>query len=295
MSKITHLAGIVPVADSPKDFRFVWDDVMIPLSQNYYAIEKAVHDCAMAGCDTIWIVCNLETKPIIRKRIGDYTLDPVTVGSNSLAFAPDKYRRYIPVYYVPIPEKFYYKSNCLPWSIIQGAMTCYNISSAVSKWTQPDYYYVSFPFGVYPTKELRPIRRELVKSKNVYFAYEGKTIKDNLLLPFTFDGNDFKFFWNKFKEIELSFGSQDDDKTKRERFTKEVGLDRLLDQREVEDPKIIDFSWFYEIDNWDKYCLYLGSEERKTIRFPGRIFIHYHEWNPTAEDLTDAETEENEE
>jgi hypothetical protein len=111
-------------------------------------------------------------------------------------------------------------------------------------------------------------------------------------LPFTFDNEDFKYFWEVFKSIELSFGSQDDDKTKRERFTKEVGLDRLFDQYEVEGAEKVELSWSYEIDTWDKYCEFLGSEERKQVKFPGKIFISYHEWNPTAEDLANAENEE---
>jgi hypothetical protein len=292
MHKSAHLAGIVPVADAPKDFNFILDDAMIPVAQNYYAVEKAVYDCALAGCDTIWIVCNLETKPIIRKRMGDYTLDPNTVGTNKFAFAPQQYRKYIPIYYVSIPEKFYYKSYCLPWSILQGAMTSYNVSSAISKWTTPDFYYVSFPHSVYPSAEVKQIRKLTIKNKNVYFSYKNKTIKDNYLLPFTFDNEDFKYFWEVFKTIELSFGSQDDDKTKRERFTKEVGLDRLFDQYEVEGAEKVELSWSYEIDTWDKYCEFLGSEERKQVKFPGKIFISYHEWNPTAEDLANAENEE---
>ena len=32
--------------------------------------------CAYAGCDTIWIVCNDDTAPLLRHRIGDYIEDP---------------------------------------------------------------------------------------------------------------------------------------------------------------------------------------------------------------------------
>jgi hypothetical protein len=292
VSKVAHLAGIVPVADSPKGFNMVWDDCMMPVAPNYHAAEMAVYNCAMAGCDTIWVVCNYETKPLLRKRMGDYTIDPVTVGSHKFALAPNKYRKYIPIYYVPVPQNFSHKYYCLPWSILQGAITSYNVSAAISKWTCPDHYFVSFPFGVIPTNEIRPIRRELTKGKNVLFRHNNQTILDQKLLPFTFDNEDFKFFLDNFKQEEAKIGSQMDVKEQSEHFTTQVGLVTLFHQLEIDQPRFVDLSWFRQIDSWDKYCEYLGSQERQEVKFPGRIFIHYHEWNPTAEDIKNAQDEE---
>ena len=52
-----HLAGIIPVAGHKKDFGFQWDNVLMPIAENYTAIERSVMECAYAGCETIWIVC----------------------------------------------------------------------------------------------------------------------------------------------------------------------------------------------------------------------------------------------
>ena len=53
-----HLAGVVPVAGPTLDFGFPWHDSMQPIAKNYLAVERAVVECAYAGCETIWVVCN---------------------------------------------------------------------------------------------------------------------------------------------------------------------------------------------------------------------------------------------
>ena len=72
-----HLAGIVPVAGKALDFNFPWHDCLQPIAQNYLAVERAVVECAYAGCETIWIVCHDDMQPLIRYRLGEYIQDPV--------------------------------------------------------------------------------------------------------------------------------------------------------------------------------------------------------------------------
>jgi hypothetical protein len=68
----THLAGIVPVVTKQMDFQLDWHDCLMPIAPNFYAIERAVLECAYAGCKTIWIVANDDTTPLVRHRIGDF-------------------------------------------------------------------------------------------------------------------------------------------------------------------------------------------------------------------------------
>ena len=58
--KSFQLAGIIPVAGQPLDFNMSWSDCLMPIAPNYTAVEASVVECAMAGCETIWIVCNDE-------------------------------------------------------------------------------------------------------------------------------------------------------------------------------------------------------------------------------------------
>jgi hypothetical protein len=74
-----HLAGIVPVTGEKLDFNLPWHDSLIPVGQDYLAIEHAAYECACAGANTIWIVCKEGTTPLIRHRLGDWLHDPVEV------------------------------------------------------------------------------------------------------------------------------------------------------------------------------------------------------------------------
>ena len=77
-----HLAGIIPVHGQEFDFGFDWHDTLMPIAPNYTAVERAVVECAYAGCSTIWIVVSDEMEPLIRYRIGDYVQDPVYLYRN---------------------------------------------------------------------------------------------------------------------------------------------------------------------------------------------------------------------
>ena len=130
----------------------------MPVAENYTAIELSIMECAEAGCETIWIVCNTDIQPLIRHRIGSAVEDPSWYG-RILAAYPNTYNRAIPIYYVPIHPKDRDKIDCYSWSILHGANTAYQISFQMSKWVIPDKYYVSFPFGVYSPQAPRPHRR----------------------------------------------------------------------------------------------------------------------------------------
>ena len=77
--RVRHLAGVVPTAGQPLDFNFPWHDCLQPIGPDYLAVERAVLECAWAGCDTIWVVCHDDMKPLIRHRLGEYVEDPVYI------------------------------------------------------------------------------------------------------------------------------------------------------------------------------------------------------------------------
>ena len=52
---VFHLAGIIPVAGQPLDFDLPWHDSCAPIAPDYLAVERAIVECAYAGCETIWI------------------------------------------------------------------------------------------------------------------------------------------------------------------------------------------------------------------------------------------------
>ena len=66
-----HVAGIIPVAGLKSDFDLPWHPSLMPIAPNYLAVERAVAECAYAGCNTIWVVCNDDVTPLVRHQVGE--------------------------------------------------------------------------------------------------------------------------------------------------------------------------------------------------------------------------------
>ena len=285
-----HLAGIVPVVGESLDFNFDWGDAMMPIAPNYLAIERAVYECAWAGCETIWIVCNDDVKPLIRHRLGEYVQDPVWIGRRLDVF-PSESRKPIPIYYVPIKAKDVGKRDCLAWSILHGAMTAFQISSKLSKWVIPQRNYVAFPWGIYDPSILREHRKIISSEQGFLLEHEGKTVRDGEYLGFTFDKDDFVTLRRAIREGTGLYNSKvlEDGLFPREKLPKEerwsarfFSLEKVFNCVIIDYKKVITLPWYYNIDAWDKYCTYLGSSESKQVTRPHPIFLSYHEWNETG-------------
>jgi len=277
-----HLAGIVPVAGQKLDFNFPWHDCLQPINKNYLAVERAVLECAYAGCETIWVVCHNDMQPLIRYRLGDYILDPVDL--QRTRFTAIGEQREIPIYYVPIHPKDRDKRDCLGWSILHGALTAYWLSRTISKWVIPDKFYAAFPYGVYDPIEIQPFRK-IISSKTPFcISYEDKTIKDNEYLGFTFDGEDFKNCRRIVrKEGTGEFYGYDTERIPVEKrwSARFFALDKIFRYVNMEGAEKLKTSWYYNIDNWENLCEYLGSKEK--LDKPSHMF--YHEWNPIGVDI----------
>lgn len=294
MSNSFHLAGIVPASSRPTGINLPWSDCLTPVAPNFFAIEYAVHQAAWAGCETIWVVCDYEATPLIRKRMGDFTYDPTSIGSKKFSLQPDKWRRLVPIYYVPIRPEEDYKSKCLPWSIIEGAQVANRICGKISRWTMPQSFFVSFPYGLYPTQAVRPHRQVISNPQmpNFYFTSQGRSVLTGNHLPFTFKQEDLETFIANFKTYENSIISGEMLEERKDHFTNDVDLAILYNRNEPIINNSLELEWFKQIDTWEGYKAYLGDPVSNTIKFPGRIFISYHEWNPIAEDLEDATEED---
>lgn len=265
-SQIVHLAGIVPIAGQPLDFEMPWHDSLMPVSKDYLAIERAIYQCALAGCESIWVVGHLGTQPLVRKRAGESIFDPKYFSTNPLTF---NMNREISIYYVPIHPKDRQKRDCLGWSTIYGAQSSYRVCNFISKWTAPEKFFVSFPYGISPDGPIEDNRTLISSKKNVLFSYGGKTVKDNLHIPFTFDIEDFF----RCRDI-LKKRQTDDWSNNGARFydlsTVFKGLDTSLSS-------VIDLPWYHEISGWEGYKNYLASEQSKLIVKPSGLFNYKSE------------------
>jgi hypothetical protein len=282
------LAGVVPVDGQPLDFGFPWHDSLAPIGQNYLAVEKAVFDCAVAGCDTIWVVCPKEMQPLIRYRMGDYVVDPI-IYHNKLTFAKFPEKKEIPIYYVPTHPKDAGRRESLSWSIITGAHNAYRLSRKISRWVTPDKYFVAFPYGMFSPYYLRQ-KRSAIKSANpFYVSFEGKNFKDGYYLPFTFDAEDFINCRRHFRASEKrAYADFKEPLPPEERYTgRFFKHDFVFEQVKTEDGVGVEVPWYEDISTWEKLKKWLSSENK--LDKPAEFLLSYNEWNPIGEEL---ETEE---
>ena len=158
-NSVDHLAGIVPIVGPKLDFRFPWHDCLIPVNKNYLAVEAAVFNCAVAGCDTIWIVADESMNPVLRKRIGPAIIDPYSYRK----IDQNKKIKYVPIFYVPVHPKDKKKRNSLGWSTLYGAYMARYVTKFMSRWFRPYRFFVSFPYGMVNPRELGR-KRDLIRN-----------------------------------------------------------------------------------------------------------------------------------
>ncbi len=285
--KSFHLAGIVPIAGQPLEFKYPWHPSLNPIGPDYFSIQRAIYECAMAGCETIWVVCHMGTQPLIRKTVGEWIHDPVSV--DRAKRLQEKIKR-IQIYYVPIHPKDRQKRDCLGWSALYGALSAYWLGRKLSRWVIPEMFYVAFPYGVYPVEFLRPNRLDISSGKKVTLTYEGKSIKDGLPLGFSFSGEDFKkcrayvrkessssMYYPNGRRIPFTQGYQ-------ARF---YPLEKVFHLYDDSTSIKLDTPWFYDISTWQGYRNYLASD-KELIR-PDEV--KYHQWNNIDYYRQDKETD----
>ena len=285
-----HLAGIIPVHKNDFSFGFEWPDSLMPVASKLTAIERSVMECAWAGCETIWIICNDDISPVIRHRVGEMVQDPVWL--RKLDTHPSMTRKPIPIFYVPIHPKHRDKLDCYGWSIIYGALTIFKIAVKMSKWLVPGRYYVSFPYSVYDPKIVREYRKEISSSKGFCLSHDGKTIKDGEKLGFTFDKNDFvnyrrvirKQGTGLYKAPQVGMYPREKHPVGQRHTARHFPLEKVFASTDVDNSRVVSLPWSYNIDNWDEYVKYMASEHQASIRRPNKLFLSYREWNEIGVD-----------
>ena len=282
-----HLAGIIPVAGQKLDFDFPWHDSLQPISQNYLAVERAVVECAYAGCETIWIVCHNDMQPLIRYRLGEYVQDPVYLYREVDPSPTAECRKRVPIFYVPIHPNDRDKRDCLGWSVLYGALSSYYTSKQVSKWVAPDRYYVAFPYGAYPPEILREHRKKISSNHSFFLSYAGKTVRDNEYLGFTFDSDEFIRIRKEFRRKATGM------RQKGEQFPSKIlpleerwsarffSLDKIFGSVSINSVEVVEVPWYWNIDSWQGLKDFLSSGDK--LKRPNKDMLSYHEYNKIGE------------
>jgi hypothetical protein len=278
---IQHLAGIVPLASPPLDFEMPWHDSLMPIAPDYLAVERAVYECATAGCETIWVVCHMKFEPLLKKRMGNFITDPVSLNKY------DKNRlRSIPIYYVPIHPRDKNKRDCLGWSVMYGANIAHYVSRKISSWLVPEKFYCAFPYGICDIGTIKKSRLLISGKNKVIFKYNNLSFKDNIHTSFTFDANDYFSCKNILKQKDI------DEWLKKDNKPINYNLKTALSGVDTTNSEVINLQWFYDISNWENYRNYISSEHCKTQKSKHKLFYYVNNKLPNY-DLIDEDTEQN--
>lgn len=289
-----HLAGIIPLANFKDNYKLPYDSFMLPIENDFTLIQKSVFECALAGCSTIWIVANDDLAPLVKKHIGEWVYDPVYFWDNYIDNRIVQRRTHIPIYYVPILPKDRDRRDSYGWSALFGMHSAWYVSHRISKWVVPKKYFVSFPHGIYNFWSLREHRKDLFNTtKNFFFTHEGKTVKDNLPIPFTMRGEDFiqcRRWVNKLTTKEYATPEGDDYTYKdlvrlpaKDRWSaRHFDLATIFDKVSEEGCFRQDLDWFYDLREWDGYRAYLASDN--VIGSPNWRLTKPHQLNKLCEE-----------
>lgn len=256
----SHLAGIIPIAGQPLDYNMPWADCLMPLNQDYHAIERAVHTAASAGCNTIWIVSHKETQPLLRKKIGEWVYDPESIWKPPNVFFN---KVEIPIYYIAINPKDRGRRDSLAWSALYGAKISSYVSMKISKWLIPEKFFIVSPFGIVSDETIKKIRPLLRQKNNIIISHNNKTFLDNIHSPFSFMQHELDVCLKYFKE---TYTGNETKKTFQDIF-KPVDITGY---------EKIEASWFFNIDNWEGYRKFIASNQNVLCKRPKHMVTH--EW-----------------
>lgn len=257
------LSGLIPVAGQTLDYAMPWHDSLMPVGIDYTAVEKSVFECASAGCDTIWIICPPDMSPLIRHRIGEWTHDLDKLKRSGRKNHPKLHRKRIPIYYVPIHPKDQDKRDSLSWSILYGTYMSYYICKKISKWTVPNMYFVSFPYGLYDLDLIYKNRSKIRSNVRFSTNYNGKNVRDGLYTSFTYSGEDFVELRRNFRKEATSmfFKGTTDRIPIGERYSgRFFTLDKVFGMLKLgSQHNFVELPNYQQMDSWESYCDFMKS------------------------------------
>ena len=186
---------------------------------------------------------------------------------------PHLSKEYIPVFYSPVLQKDRNRKDTLGWSVLHGALTSFIVSKKISKWVAPTSYYVSFPYGIYHPKTLKSVRADIRAGKRVYGSFEGKTVRDNLYLPFSFTPED----WLEFRRgiNEKNTGGNKEIPLAERWSAKNFTLDKIFNHDKITVDKKFEIQEYYNLDSWEELRRFYRSD-LKLRKMPKTMNKPYH-------------------
>ena len=236
----------------------------MPIGPNYLAVERSVLECAYAGCNTIWIVCNDDVTPLIRYQVGEMIQDPV-YNYRHFEHSKKEFKRPIRIYYVPIKIRDINKRDNLAWSAIHGAKIANKILRKISLHLAPDKFWISWPYGYYKPSMTRDLRKKIASS-NLALSYKDKTVKDGYYLGLALTIEQINQFIKESKTRSTGYWRDPETRTEpyplEERFSyKNFDLSEVFQTLDLKDYNKIEAEEYYSLDSWENYCSFLSNNK----------------------------------
>ena len=274
-------------------FKQPWNDGLISLNVQFTALERAVLECACAGCESIWITVNYDNAPLIKSILGDYVEDPYWI-SHRYDPRPSEIKKRIPVFYVPLHPDDMGTRDSVGWGIINSALNANYVAGKISKHLMADMFYAAFPMGVYDPWSVHNHRPKNSSHTNFHITHNSKSFKDNEYLGFTFSQKqllEVKAYVKKEGTLRRkSLGEYKQGEKWVEKLpiseqysARRFAIDKVFNKVPVNAENKIEVPWYYKLEDWHSYKEYMSSpnEIRRPIR---KIFGKNRKLNPVGVD-----------
>jgi hypothetical protein len=253
-----NMVGIVPLAGYQNQYDYILPDYLTPVGAGFLPIHKSIMECAFAGCDAIWVVCNQDYAPLVKHYIGDSVFDPMSYQLTYLTRGGKK--RYkmkrIHIMYMPMHTKYLSHSN-IPFSTLYGAYMVKKVANRISKWNKPNKYFVSFTNHMYDIKVLNDLRSQIKGKKPFFVSHNTRTVIDGEYASFTFDNKDLN------------------DILKLSKLRNNLPIDEIFSGMNTQDKYVYEPAYSFDIRTWDGLREFLGSPETQKHKAMNSIFSSF--------------------
>lgn len=164
-----------------------WPDALQTIAPRFTMMQRAIYECACAGCKSIWVAVEPEYFDLYKYFVKDSLEDPYNLLINKFQYGIiQKAKVEIPIYFTPTMPKDLKAKKSEAWSIITAARSANKIFATIAELSKPLRFYVAFPSGIYKEDVMLNDRPLLCAKSPFHFSYQKKTFKDGLPLGFTF-------------------------------------------------------------------------------------------------------------
>jgi len=282
--KYFHLAGIISLLGESSRFGMDWHDCLMPIAPNFTMIDKAVLECALAGCETIWIVCDDDVTPLLRYRLGDWVEDPVYQHRKTPQHY--NYKKEIPIFYVPTHPDDMGRRDSEAWGILSGAHRARSVSGQISKWTTPGAYFVSFPGGISNLSLLRESRAILSSDQGfcLSFGTPPVTFADGERLSFTFHSHTLDALIKHFKANNVNLFRDGKKLPLDKRYSgRYFSLQKTFECIDIGQYCVKKTTFYHNIGDWGGYRDYIVSGDTAMFERPSGDILKFREFDRIPE------------